>query len=184
MSSPQFGFETTGIEVVNAFPSKVKGKTFVITGTSAGGSGAETAISLAHAQPAHLFLLARSLTKTQPVIDAIKSLSPSTETHFIETHTGDLDSIRRVAAQVNSTLGDGKIAALFNSAGGLTNDYQLGKEGVEMTLVSNYLGHWELTSHLMYGGAVKREDMVVINVASNGHGICPFKPDDYNFQVR
>ena len=183
MSSTKFGFETTGIDVVKAFPFQVKDKTFVVTGTSAGGSGAETAISLAHAQPAHLFLLARSLTKTQPVIDAISSLSPSTQTHFIETHTGDLDSIRHAAAQINATLGDGEIAALINSAGGLTREYATSKEGVEMTLVSNYLGHWELTSHLMYGGKVKREEMRVINVASNGHGMCAFDPDDYNFKV-
>jgi NAD(P)-dependent dehydrogenase (short-subunit alcohol dehydrogenase family) len=176
-----FGHDTTGIDIVNAFPSSVKGKAFVITGTSFGGTGAETAISLAHAHPSHIFLLARSLPKVQPVIDAVSKISPSTSVHFIPTDLS-LATIRSAAAQVNRTLGDTPIAALFNSAGGLITEFTLSPElGIEYTLASAYAGHWELTSQLMYGGTVTREDMVVINVASNGHGICAFRPDNVNF---
>ena len=77
-----FTRETTGIEVVNTFKDEVEGKTILITGTSDGGMGAETAFSLAHANPAQLLLLARSENKVTPLISKIKALNPSIKVHL------------------------------------------------------------------------------------------------------
>lgn len=176
-----FGHETTGVDVVKKFADRVKDKTFVITGTSIGGTGAESAIALAHGAPAHLFLLARSENKVTPVIEQVHAISPQTQTHYIPLALSDWSSVRRAAAEIIKTVP--QVDAIINSAGGLNHEYSVNAEGVETTFASNHLGHFELTSLLMYRQPGVKSDMTVVNVASNGHGICPFRGDDYNFQV-
>lgn len=177
-----FGHETTGEDVVKKFPDQVKGKTFVITGTSNGGTGAESAVALAHGAPAHLFLLARSENKVTPVIEKIRAISPQTKTHYVYISMSDWDSVRRAAAEVKKTVP--QVDAIINSAGGLSPEYSVNAEGVESTFAALHLGHFELTSLLMYRQPGVKSEMTVVNVASNGHGICPWRGDDYNFQVR
>ena len=114
----KFGHDTTGEDVVKKFSERVKGRTFVITGTSDGGTGAETAVALAHGAPAHLFLLARSENKVTPVIEKIRAINSATETHYVPISTSDLDSVRRAAAEIKKTVP--QVDFLINSAGGLT----------------------------------------------------------------
>lgn len=177
----KFGHDTTGEDVVKKFSEQVKGKTFVITGTSDGGTGAESAIALAHGAPAHIFLLARSENKVTPVIEKIRAINPAVETHYVPISTSDLDSVRRAAAEINKTVP--QVDVLINSAGGLIREFSVTAEGVETTFATNHLGHFELTSLLMYRQPGVKSNMTVVNVASNGHGICPFRPNDINFQV-
>ncbi|ETN40436.1 uncharacterized protein HMPREF1541_04713 [Cyphellophora europaea CBS 101466] len=244
MPSAIFGHSTTGVEVVKQYPAQIKNKTFVITGTSEGGTGAEAAIALSHGSPAHIFLLARSETKVTPVIDQIHSTSPQTQTHYFpivstvilyvqrfstcrsksRTNTilhasrvGDcvpsvltpetleslaiegrgaslpclasaivtpiqldnFDSVRYAAAEVNKLVP--RVDVIINSAGMMHENFSLNPDGIETTFAANYLGHFLLTSCLMHRVAGVRSDTRVVNVASNGHGICDFRGIDYNF---
>jgi NAD(P)-dependent dehydrogenase (short-subunit alcohol dehydrogenase family) len=153
----------------------------VITGASAGGIGAQTASDIAKAQPAHLVLLARDAFKVQPVIDQITSISPSTKVGVVPVNLDDLDSVRAAATAVSKHLGEeGKIDVLINNAGIMGVKYAKTKIGIESQFATNHLGHFMLTQRLFcllrLGGGAR-----VVNLSSNGYLVCPFRPDDVNF---
>lgn len=155
--------------------------TVVITGASAHGLGAQTALDLAKANPAHLLLLARSATKVQPVIDEIARLSPTTRTSFVSISLDDLESVRSAAAEVISQLASGKIDVLINNAGIMAVPFAKTKLGVESQFATNHLGHFVLTLHLTPYIRAAGEEGRVVNLASDGYLICPFRPDNINF---
>ncbi|KAF1816075.1 NAD(P)-binding protein [Eremomyces bilateralis CBS 781.70] len=111
----QFGFHTTGQQVVEAFPEQAKGRTFAVTGASENGLGATTATSLAHGHPAAIFLLARSESKITPVIQKIHAIDPSIKAVFVNVDLTDLDSIRAAASAIQSQTS--KLDVLINNAG-------------------------------------------------------------------
>ncbi|KIW70761.1 hypothetical protein PV04_03002 [Phialophora macrospora] len=176
-----FSRETTGAEVVKAFSSLIAGKTVVITGTSAGGLGAQTALDIAAAQPALLLLLARDASKVQPVLDQIATISPSTKTAFIPVKLDDLTSVRAAAAEVSKHIPSDKIDVLINNAGIMCAPWSKTALGVESHFATNHLGHFVLTQRLFpllkNAGPTAR----VVNLTSNGYLVCPFRPDDINF---
>lgn len=155
-----FNQRTTGEEVAKAYTSRSVGKTcrsspsylpthialnsstVVITGTTAGGIGAATAIALAHGKPRAIFLTGRNKSKTEPVIKAIDDIDPSIKTIFVELDLTDQDSIRKAA---NLVLGSGdaeKIHGLINNAGVMTvMPYTTTKQGIEIQFgTASYFG--------------------------------------------
>ena len=173
--------ETTGQQVVQQFQDVVQGKTILITGTSEGGLGAETAISLAHAKPAQLLLLARSERKVRPVIEEINSISPSTKTAFILVELDDFDSVRKAAATVNNSVS--KLDILINNAGIMAVlQYKTNKSGIESQFATNHLGHFLLTTLVFDRIKAAGKDARIVNVTSDGYTIGPCRMEDYNFR--
>lgn len=172
----QFNRETTGQEVVHEFKDAVHGKTILITGASAKGLGAETALSLARAQPAQLLLLARSETKVNPVIKEIGEISPSTNAIFIPIELDDFDSVRKAAAVVNKSVD--KLDILINNAGIMAVvEYQTNKEGIESQFATNHLGHFLLTSLIFDKIRAAGPKARIVNVTSDGYMISPWRED-------
>ncbi|KAF6217584.1 hypothetical protein HO133_006686 [Letharia lupina] len=93
---------------------KVKGRTILITGSSDGGIGAETALSLAAGSPTCILLAGPSLPKIQPVIDRISGAYPDVETQFIPLDLSSQHAIREAAADINKTVQS--IDILINNA--------------------------------------------------------------------
>ncbi|KAJ9619552.1 hypothetical protein H2203_008332 [Taxawa tesnikishii (nom. ined.)] len=158
-----FHRQSTGIEVIKQLSDQVKGKTYqvLITGTSAGGLGAETAISLAHGSPAHVLLLARSANKVDPVISAIRDVDPEITTTFMPV---SLDSFSSVLSAVETVKAKtSKLNILINNAGIMAAPYSQNGVGIE--------------SQLTAAGPGAR----IINVASDGYTNSPFRFDDWNF---
>jgi NAD(P)-dependent dehydrogenase (short-subunit alcohol dehydrogenase family) len=154
----------------------------VITGASANGLGAQTALDLARAKPANLILLARDASKVQPVLDQIGAISPSTKASFVPIHLDDLDSVRAAAARVSEQLPTGgKIDVLINNAGIMAVPYATTKLGVESQLATNHLGHFVLTQKLISLIKATGPGARVVNLSSSGYRISPFRPDDINF---
>lgn len=153
----------------------------MITGASADGLGAQTALDLAKANPGHLLLLARSAAKVQPVIDEIAKLSSTTKTSFVSISLDDLESVRSAAAEVASQLPSGKIDILINNAGIMAVPFAKTKLGVESQFATNHLGHFVLTQHLTPYIRAAGKEARVINLTSDGYCICPFRPDNINF---
>lgn len=156
----------------------------VLTGASVNGLGAHTAIALAKSQPppACFILLARSISKVQPVIDTIKSISPSTEATFVSVSLDDLASVRKAAEDTLSKLGgDGKIDFLINNAGIMAAPFGKSKDGIENQFATNHLGHFQLTKILYPAIKAAGPEARIVNLTSIGYKVGPFRPDDYNF---
>ena len=198
--------ETTGDDVIALLGDRIKGKngscltsrffsyppktkfadgpstTVVITGPSQGGLGAAVALTLAKAEPAVLILLGRDQSKIAPVVEEIRSSSPS-----VGVVTGDLDlldnaTVEKAAALIKQEIS--KVDLLINNAGIMApKDFSTSKDGVESQLAANHIGHFLLTSlilpELFAAGAQAR----IVNVSSQGYQLGEVRFDDYNFQV-
>ncbi|KAL4795920.1 hypothetical protein BDV19DRAFT_388637 [Aspergillus venezuelensis] len=135
-----FNFFTTASSVIERWGSSLAGKTVVITGTSTGTLGGETAIALARASSIHkdeenaapapttLILLSRNQAKVHPVLTSINQTSPTTKTHFIPIDLSDFDSVRAAADSI-SQLTD-KIDILINNAGVMALPWGVNKSGI------------------------------------------------------
>ena len=176
-----FTRETTGIEVVTKFSDLVENKTILITGTSDGGLGAETAISLAHANPAQIILLARSESKVAPVISKIHALNPSIKATFFSIELDDFDSVRRCAANINAQIT--KLDIMINNAGIMAVvNFTTNKIGIESQFATNHLGHFLLTALLFPKISAVGSGARIINLTSDGYTIGPCRFEDYNFK--
>jgi len=152
----------------------------VITGTSAGGLGAQTAVFLAKGNPKEIFLLGRTESKVVSVIDEIKSISPETFVKFIHVDLDRYDSIRTAADTINNTVA--KIDILINNAGIMaTKDYTLTAEGLEAQFGSNHVGHFLLTNLLMPKIIAAGKGARIVNLSSCLYQAGPMRFDDYNF---
>lgn len=177
-----FGPRTDAEEVVKAFPSQIDGRTFLITGTSANGLGATAAITLAAANPAHLILVGRNKSKVDPVINEIASVNPSVKVTFVSCELSDFESVRKAAGEILDNKDISKIDVVLNNAGVMAiNEYTKDKQGYEMQLSSNHLGHFLLTNLIMPKVLAAGSGSRIVNVTSIGHRIGPFRFEDYNF---
>ncbi|KAI0839228.1 retinol dehydrogenase 13 [Hypoxylon sp. FL0890] len=177
-----FGVLTPSEELAKAFADRIKGRTFLITGTSAKGLGAQCAITLAREGPAHLILVSRSQPRSEPVLKEIASINPNVKTTFVTCELSDFDSVRAAAKQINGDPEIPHIDVVINNAGVMAiKDYTLDKQGYEMQLSSNHLGHFLLTNLIMPKILAAGPGARIVNVSSKGHRISPFRFSDYNF---
>jgi NAD(P)-dependent dehydrogenase (short-subunit alcohol dehydrogenase family) len=178
----QYGFHTTGAQIVNDFSEHVKGRTFLITGPSEGGIGAQTAISLAQGAPNTIILVGRSLTKIQPTIDHIHRLSPTTTTIFIPVELSSLSSVRAAAQSILEDPTIPKIDVIINNAAIMICPYELSIDGYELQFATNHLSHFLLTNLLMPKILGAGPGATIVNVSSSGHklGVVNWESTDYN----
>ncbi|KAL1857147.1 hypothetical protein Plec18170_003262 [Paecilomyces lecythidis] len=175
-----FGFATKSYEVVSAFASRVRGRTFAITGPSEGGIGAQIAIDLARESPSHLILFGRSLERIQPVIDAVNSTATQSPTRvtFVPVMLDSFASIRKAAHEVISNPDVEAIDGIVNNAGIMSlPKYEASADGFEKQLAVNHLSHFLLTNLLM-PKLLAAENPRVVNISSYGHRLSPFRFDD------
>ncbi|KAL8382919.1 hypothetical protein RB595_006609 [Gaeumannomyces hyphopodioides] len=181
----KFDAETTGIDVVKHFDSQVRGKIVLITGPTAGGIGAETAISLAHAAPALIVLLGRSREKAQPVLDAVRAVDAAVPTKFVELDLCSLASVRAAAAAILADPAVPRIDALINNAAVMACPFGLSADGIELQFASGHVGHFLLTNllapKLQQQQAGTGTGARIVNVSSTGHKLGHVRFDDPNF---
>lgn len=175
-----FGFATTGEEVCKALTSQIQGRTFLITGTSANGLGAQCATTLAAHSPANLILVSRTKSKVDPVIAAIQTINPAVTVTFVPCELSDQDAVRHAAATILANAFLPKIDVVINNAGVMAIAARtLDKHGNELTLSSNHLGHFLLTNLLL--PKMSLSGARIVNLSSHGHRISPFIFDDPRF---
>ncbi|MEY4017645.1 MAG: hypothetical protein RLZZ189_1443 [Pseudomonadota bacterium] len=141
----------------------IQGQVALITGGNVG-IGRITAIELAK-KGFKVVIAGRSLERTQPVLDHIKSLNVDEQAIFLPLDLASFESIRECAQrflQLNLPL-----HLLINNAGvaglrGLTQD------GFEMTFGVNHLGHFLLTQLLLNKLQASGHSRV-ITVSSRAH---------------
>ncbi|KAH6714353.1 short-chain dehydrogenase [Leptodontidium sp. MPI-SDFR-AT-0119] len=176
--APVFHQHSTGEEVAKAFPSRVEGKTFVITGTSAGGIGAATAVALAHGKPKTLFLTGRTQSKTESVIAEINKISPTTKTVFVELDLTDQDAIRRAAKSVLDSGHAEVIHGLINNAGVMATPYGKTQQGIEVQFGTNHIGHFLWTKLLLPRVLAAGPNGRVVNLGSMAYVMGDVNLDD------
>lgn len=174
-----FSSTTPGKDVVRAFAAEVEGKVIVITGGSRGGLGAETAISLATANPSRIILTGRNQGKVAPVIEQIKQLNSRITIQFVALELGDQQSVRKAAGEINASVS--RIDILINNAATMAiEDYTKTVDGIESQFGSNHIGPFLLTNLIAYRLG---EDSRVVNVTSLAYEASGIRFDDWNFGV-
>ncbi len=143
----------------------LENRTFVVTGANSG-IGLIAARALGGAG-AHVVLAVRNTAKGE---EAAASIQGSTEVRPLDL--ADLDSVRAFA-----DAWEGEIDVLINNAGVMAVPEQRTKDGFEMQIGTNHLGHFALTN-LLLPAITDR----VVTVASGAHRAGSIRLDDLNWE--
>jgi retinol dehydrogenase-12 len=138
-------------------------RTFLITGANTG-IGQVTAQDLA-LRGARVVLACRSVDRTLPVVESIKTAAGHPNVEFLSLDLSDLDSVRRAADGFLAR--DLPLHGLINNAG-VAGHPGLTKQGFELTFGVNHLGHFLLTS-LLLERLKQTGNARIVNVSSEAH---------------
>lgn len=155
----------------------LSGKTVVVTGGSAG-IGVETIRVLAK-QGAEVVTAVRDPDKAERALAGVRSELPGARISIAVVDLFDLESVREGAAWIASQ--HPVIDILINNAGVMAAPLERTKQGLDMHLGTNFLGHYVLTAGLMdclFAAGEAR----VINLTSSAHRLSPFRVDDPFFE--
>lgn len=152
-------------------------KVIVITGATSG-IGKVTAMELAKTG-ARIAIVARNKAKALQVQDEIKARTSNESIGIFIADLSSLSDIRNVATKIKATYN--KIDVLINNAGLImTGKREVSKDGNELTLATNHLGPFLLTS-LLFDVIKQSEAGRIINVSSEAYKMA--KPDFENIQL-
>ncbi|MFD9627917.1 oxidoreductase [Peribacillus muralis] len=123
----------------------VSKQTIVITGANSG-LGFETAFALA-GKGAEIILAVRNPSKGEKAIDRIFSVYPNANIRVMQLDLSDLSSIRHFADSYKENYDS--LSVLINNAGVMIPPYSKTKDGFELQIGINHLGHFALTGLLL-----------------------------------
>lgn len=136
----------------------LRGRTIAVTGPTSG-LGLATARHLRRLG-ADLVLLARDAVKIATLVDELRTIDATGDIHSIIADMGDLDAVRSAADRLRQL---GTIDVLVHNAGALVKERAVSPQGFEVTIASQVLGPFLLTS-LIRDVVTSR----IITVASGG----------------
>jgi len=161
------------------FGVDLTGKICVITGATSG-LGLMTAQGLASAG-AIVVLAGRDQERLRSAAEAITTEASTAAVETAELELDSLASVRSAAVEISGRFP--RVDILINNAGVMFTPYQQTKDGFELQLGVNHLGHFELTRRLvpllLNAGSAR-----VINLSSDGHKIFDIDLDDPNWEHR
>ena len=140
------------------------GKLAIITGGNSG-IGFETAKGLL-AMDAKIILAVRNTEKGYAAHAALAKLHPATQIDVMQLDLADLDSIRAFVEDFRNSYD--KLDILINNAGIMAPPYSKTKDGFEMQLGSNHLGHFALTG-LLLPALAKTPGSRIVTISSRAH---------------
>ncbi|KAK0554389.1 hypothetical protein OC846_002121 [Tilletia horrida] len=165
--------------------SDLTGKVAIVTGTSPGGIGAETARQLA-IHGAKVYLAARNEEKNLKTLNEIKQSAPEGKTLQLETlklDLADLAAVRKSADEFKTR--EQKLDILILNAGVMACPKAITKDGWEVQFQTNYLGHFlfakELLPLLEAASRGPEDPSRVITLTSIGHLFASASPYKINF---
>ncbi|MGH3756581.1 oxidoreductase [Actinophytocola sp.] len=136
------------------------GRTFVVTGANSG-LGLETVRTLG-GLGADVIMTTRDQDKGQQAMDALLAELPDAKIELRSLDLADLDSVREFATTV------GALDVLINNAGVMMPPHGRTRQGYELQLGVNHLGHFALTG-LLLERIANSEDGRVVTVTSGLH---------------
>jgi NAD(P)-dependent dehydrogenase (short-subunit alcohol dehydrogenase family) len=169
-----FGATTTAAEVVDGVD--LSGRRAIVTGASSG-LGVETARALAGAG-AKVTLAVRDVAAGER---AAQDIAATTASERLAVRPLDLSDQASIAAFVDAWTGP--LDMLVNNAGIMATPELRTREGWEMQLATNHLGHFALSTGL-HGALAAASGARVVCVSSVGHVNGGILWDDLNFERR
>ena len=155
------------------------GRIAIVTGANSG-IGLETARELAR-RGARVVLACRSEARASEALDDIRDGLPDAQVEFMELDLSDLDQVRRFAATVHERFD--RLDLLVNNAGVMVPPESRTKQGFELQLGVNHLGHFALTG-LLLDLLLATEGARIVNVSSVAHKLGRMSFDDLDFESR
>ncbi|PXX00896.1 SDR family NAD(P)-dependent oxidoreductase [Mycolicibacterium moriokaense] len=140
------------------------GRTAVITGANTG-LGYETATALA-AKGAHVVLAVRNIEKGIEAARGIEQRTSGANVAVQELDLSSLESIRGAADELRSK--HETIDLLINNAGVMMTPKSTTKDGFELQLGTNHLGHFTFTN-LLLDRVLATPGSRIVTVSSQGH---------------
>ncbi len=133
----------------------------IITGASSG-LGLESALALAE-KGFDLTLVARGETRLHEAAQQIQLANQAVVITPVVLDVSDFDQVREFAASIQKP-----VDVLMNNAGLMGPDFKLSKQGIEIQMATNHLGHFVLTAGL-WGRLNQAENARVISLSSVVH---------------
>jgi NAD(P)-dependent dehydrogenase (short-subunit alcohol dehydrogenase family) len=155
------------------------GRTVLITGANSG-LGLHSALPLAR-RGAKVLLACRSAERGRAALAQVAAAA-STKPELVELDLADLGSVRRAAADVRERTADA-LDVLMNNAGVLAPPKRETRDGFELQIGTNHLGHAALTWLLM-PALRERPGARVVTVSSLAHQGGSIDTADLNFTRR
>ncbi|XP_031616470.1 retinol dehydrogenase 12-like [Contarinia nasturtii] len=154
---------------------KATDKRVIITGTTSG-IGLETARELAKRE-AHVYMACRDMKTCETVRDDIILDAKNRNVHCLECDLSSMESIRNFVKKYKEK--ENRLDILINNAGVMRCPHSLTKDGFEMQLGVNHMGHFLLTN-LLLDLIKKSSPSRIINVSSSAHLKGEIKTSDLN----
>ncbi|MDD3446966.1 MAG: oxidoreductase [Zavarzinia sp.] len=155
------------------------GRTIVVTGANSG-LGYHTANALA-ARGGRVIMACRNPAKADPAMRAIAANYPNARIEVRPLDLADLTSIESFATALTADVG--ALDLLVNNAGVMALPLARTKDGFEMQVGTNHLGHFALTGRLL-PMLEKGTGARVVTVASLAHKMGLINLDDLNWETR
>lgn len=145
--------------------NRLDGKIAIITGGNTG-IGYETGLDFAK-RGARVILACRDIKKAERATNEIIQISGNNKIECEKLDLADLESVREFAKKMNSTLN--RLDLLVNNAGIMMCPYWKTKDGFEMQLGTNHLGHFLLTNLVLDLMKKTTGNCRIVNVSSLAH---------------
>ncbi|HED37197.1 MAG TPA: SDR family NAD(P)-dependent oxidoreductase [Ignavibacteria bacterium] len=156
-----------------------EGKIVIVTGSSSG-IGCEAVRVLAN-KKAKVILAVRNLGKGKAAEEKIRNQNPNVEIKIMLLDLADLHSVCDFAE--NFTCEFNKLHMLINNAGVMIPPYSKTKDGFELQVGTNHLGHFALTA-LLFDLIQTTPNSRIVNVSSTAHKYGNINFDDINWEKR
>ncbi|BBZ06121.1 short-chain dehydrogenase [Mycolicibacterium doricum] len=150
-----------------------EGRVAVITGANTG-IGYQAAAVLA-GKGAHVVLAVRNTDKGRAAAERIRAGMPHADVSVRELDLTSLDSIRAASDELRADYP--RIDLLVNNAGVMMTDKGTTKDGFELQLGTNHLGHFALTGQLL-DNLLPVEGSRVVTISSGAHRFGRMNFDD------
>lgn len=125
--------------------TRIDGKVVVITGANSG-IGKETAIDLAK-RGGKVYIACRNQQRGEDALKEIKDISGSNDVHFLQLDLSSMESIRQFSKKFHEL--ETQLNILINNAGVMACPKALTKDGFEIQIGTNHMGHFLLTNLLL-----------------------------------
>ena len=157
----------------------LKGRIAIVTGSSSG-IGYEAAKVLA-VKNANVIIAVRNLDKGELAKSNILEQYNNAEIEVMRIDLADLESIEEFVKLFKNNFD--KLDLLINNAGVMIPPYSKTKDGFELQIGTNHLGHFALTLQLL-DLIEKTPNSRIVNVSSSAHKYGDIKFDDLNWENR
>ena len=156
--------------------TKIDGKVVVITGANSG-IGKETAVDLAK-RGGKIYIACRDIKRGEEALMEIKERSGSDKIYFLQLDLASLDSVREFSRKFHEL--ENQLHILINNAGIMACAKGKTKDGFELHIGTNHLGHFLLTNLLLDLLKATAPSRVVV-VSSLFHIAGKIRKNDLNF---